>query len=485
MERGTDGDSVFSVPWTTLTGSADTLADSHAALAIKIETDVEQPLRSFASTNREMSQISTIQGNLAALAKDVERAQQKTDKLRGKGEKAEPGKVANANSDLDTAQAAWETQAPYVFESLQSLDETRLNHLRDALTQFQTHEVDLVERDRITAEQCLNVLLNVETGDEIKSFAQRAPHIRPTLRSQRNSIATPSRSLQTPASSAGPSALTPTMSQDDDLYTVPSSTGTDEKQKGRLKGLRRLGTVMGRRRESKTPVGSLPSTSESPERKQRPSPFNSISRFGRSRDNAPTLDSLQETLPRERPRSPLRLGSEIFQASPDAREITTPTPDPRLSNSSRQVNGTSSTAAMAAGATAVAAVPASLAILNGSHQNDLADLAPPRPAEPQAQPAAESQKDSEGFSVPPQNLDPISQAQQDAAAAGEGPAPVLNVAIRDAPIQDESISGESSLADAATKLVCTFRILWKQHAYIIIAGTSNSESPRWHCSRTT
>ena len=460
---GSDCDSVFSVPWTTLTGSADTLADSHAALAIKIETDVEQPLRNFANSNREMSQISTIQGNLAALAKDVERAQQKTDKLRGKGEKAEPGKVANANSDLDTAQAQWETQAPYVYESLQALDETRLNHLRDALTQFQTHEVDLVERDRITAEQCLNVLLNVETGDEIKSFAQRAPQIRPTLRSQRNSIATPSRSMQTPSSSAGPSALTPTMSQDDDgLYTVPSSTGTEDKQKGRLKGLRRLGTVMGRRRESKIPAGGLPPTSESPERKQRPSPFNSLSRFGRSRENAPTLDSLQETSPRERPRSPLRLGSEIFQASPDAREITTPIPDSRLSDSSPQVNGTSSTAAMAAGATAVAAVPASLAILNGSHQSDLADLAPPKPAESQAQAppaAAETEKDSEGYSVPPQNLDPISQAQQDAAAAGEGPPPVLNVAIREAPIQDEGASGEASLADAATKLVCIVRNL--------------------------
>jgi hypothetical protein len=116
---------------------------------------------------------------------------------------------------------------------------------------------------------------------------------------------------------------------------------------------------------------------------------------------------------------------------------------------------------MAAGVTAAAAVPASLAILNGSHQSDLADLAPPKPTDPQeqAQPAAaDAQKDSEGYSVPPQNLDPISQAQQD-AAAGEGPAPALNVAIRDAPIQDEGASGEASLANAATKLVCTVRKL--------------------------
>lgn len=406
-----------------------------------------------------MSQISTVQGNLAALAKDVEKATQKTEKLREKGDKAEPGKVATANSERDTAQQQWETQAPYVFENLQSLDETRLNHLREALTQFQTHEVDQVERDRATAEQCLSVLLGVETGDEIKSFAQRAPQLRPSLpasRLQRNSVATPSRAFQPPAASASPSALLPATSQEDD-YGVPSSGPADEKHKGRLKGLRRLGTVMSRKRESRIPPGALPPTSESPERKQRPSPFSSFSgRMGRSRENAPTLGSLQENSPRERPRSPLRLGSEIFQPSPDARQITTPIPDSTLSEPEPQVNGTSSAApvaAIAAGATAAVAGTATLAMLNGSHQNDLADLVPPKPVEPpiQTPPATtETLKDSEGFSVPPQSLDPISQAQADAAAFGEGSAQPFNVNIKDAPIQNR----EASLADAANKLVC-------------------------------
>lgn len=447
--EGVDNGSVFSVPWTTLTGSADTLADSHTAFATKIEVDVERPLRDFATSNREMTQMSTIQGNLAAMAKDVERAQQKTDKLRGKGDKAEAGKVASANSDLDTAQTQWESQAPYVFENLQALDETRLNHLRDVLTQFQTHEVDQVERDRITAEQCLNVLLNVETADEIKTFALRAVHTKPTIRPQRNSIATPSRSFQG-ASSATPTALTPSISQpDDELSTQASNTLSDDKQKGRMKGgLRRLGTVMGRRRESKQNVGTLPPTAESPERKQRPSPFSSLSgRLGRSSNNAPTLGSLEETSPRRRPSSPLRLGSEIFQSTESRPEAITPTPGARNLEAPPQINGMS---------TAATAVPAALAILNGSHQGDLADLEPPKPAESQReiQPAiTETQKDNEGFSVPPQDLDAISQAQQEAAALGDGGAPQFNVNIRDAPIQ-EGGSSEAALAEVATKLVC-------------------------------
>lgn len=165
--------SIFSVPWNTLSNALETMADSHHAFANNIETDVEKPLRSFASTNREMTAMSTIQGNLASMARDIENAEKKNDRLAAKGKKAQTMNVANATSDLETAQSQWDSQAPYVFEQLQAVDETRLNQLRDVLTQFQTHEVDRVEKDRTLAEQCLNMLLNVETADEIKTFALR------------------------------------------------------------------------------------------------------------------------------------------------------------------------------------------------------------------------------------------------------------------------------------------------------------------------
>lgn len=144
------------------------LAESHSILATKMETDVERPLKDFQSKNREMQGISTIQGNLAAMAKDLDGAQKKAQKLAGG--KSSANKVANATSDVDAANQSWDSQAPYVFEQLQALDESRVNHLRDVLTQFETHEVDLVQRNRITAESCLNALLNVNTADEISTF---------------------------------------------------------------------------------------------------------------------------------------------------------------------------------------------------------------------------------------------------------------------------------------------------------------------------
>lgn len=190
--------SIFQTPWQSIVSSTESLAASHNMLAQKIEADVERPLRDFSTRSREMQSISTVQGNLAAMAREVEVAQKKADKLRDKGGKASAGKVANASSDFESASQQWESQAPFIFERLQALDETRLNHLRDVLTQFQTHEVDQVERNRLTAESCLNVLLNVETADEIKAFAVKTAGGRPGAAPKQKSRTTTGGTLSPP-----------------------------------------------------------------------------------------------------------------------------------------------------------------------------------------------------------------------------------------------------------------------------------------------
>lgn len=439
--------SIFSVPWNTITNSMDTLADSHSSLASKIEVDVEAPLRAFQANNREMQAMTTMQGNLGSMAKDLERAQQKTEKLQNKNERADPGKVANASSDLDHAKQQWESQAPYVFESLQALDETRVNNLRDLLTQLETLEVDQVEKGRVGAEQCLNVLLNVETQDEIKTFAIKTlskPRPTETPRTNRMSVVPGIPSMGGSSSRTGASsgnALAPITSNDDGASQVSASTPESSKKSG-FKGLKRLGTVMSRR-SSKMP-SSLPSTSESPERKGRSLP-GPLARLGRNKDSY-SLEPPQEEASSRRPSSPLRMGSEVMEP-PQLRqesirqEATSPVSSrPPQLDPIPQVNGSRS--------------PTGNAFTNGSHQGDLADLEPPRPLQQDAPTMAaltESQRDSEGFSVPPPNLDPISQAQADAAMAGDRPEPQYNVNIRNAPIQEEG--GEAALANVAGKLV--------------------------------
>lgn len=164
---------IFQLPWQRIIESTESLAQSHESLAQKIEIDAEAPLRQFATKNREMQGLSTTQANLASVAKDFDNAQKKADKLKDKIGRLSSARAANATSTADDAIQQWETQAPYMFEQLQALDEVRVNHLRDVLTQYQTHEVDGIEQNRKPAELCLNALLNIETADEIKTFAAR------------------------------------------------------------------------------------------------------------------------------------------------------------------------------------------------------------------------------------------------------------------------------------------------------------------------
>ena len=192
---------IFQQPWQSIVTSAESLAQSHNILAQKIEADVERPLREYQTKNREMQAMSTIQGNLAAMARELEDAQRKADKLRAKGGKAVANKVSIATTDVDNASQQWDSQAPFVFEQLQALDESRVNHLRDILTQFETHEVDQVERNRVTAEGCLNLLLNVDTTDEISTFVARISGGRPSIPPRQQSRAGPTSALAPPISS--------------------------------------------------------------------------------------------------------------------------------------------------------------------------------------------------------------------------------------------------------------------------------------------
>jgi hypothetical protein len=154
------------MPWQRIVSGTENLAASHETLATKIETDVETPLRSWATRNRAFKDLSTAQLNLHNVAKELSGAQKKA---------AKGGRRADtASSTVEDTSRQWESQAPYVFEQLQVVDEARVNHLRDVLTQFATHEVDAIEKNKVSAESCLGALLNLETADEINTFAARA-----------------------------------------------------------------------------------------------------------------------------------------------------------------------------------------------------------------------------------------------------------------------------------------------------------------------
>lgn len=166
-------------------------------------------MRDYSSTNPELKSMPSVQQSLVNLSKGLESAQKKVGKVRDKGSKGFE-KVSAASSSLEEATQQWNSRAPFVMEQLQAIDENRLNHLRDILTQLQTHELDLAERNRQISEASLNALLNLQTIDEIKTFAAKISKGRePPIRRQESTTHT----IATSAS-AGPLPPPPPIQDD-------------------------------------------------------------------------------------------------------------------------------------------------------------------------------------------------------------------------------------------------------------------------------
>ncbi|KAI4674169.1 hypothetical protein J4E81_006313 [Alternaria sp. BMP 2799] len=421
---------IFATPWQKIVSATESIAASHAHLASRIEADVERPLRDFSANNRDVQGFGNIQGNLSAIAKDIDTAQKKQSKLRDKGSKAKASAVADAVQDIEKAELQWDSQAPYVFEQLQAIDETRLNHLRDVLTQFQTHEVDQVERSRTTAEETLNAMLNIETADEIQTWALRMRSgDAPQPSRKPSNPPTPSRTLAPPAS--GPTSPTAV----DDNRSQKSGSVPEKHSSNPLK---RFGTVLGRRRQSAHPYGRA----QSPDRQSSSNLGSAFSGFGKGKSKKG--DNQGSSLPptAERPISPLRQSQRPSTSQrSDSQSIT------RQASTDVAPNGPTPESTVETDAPAA---------VNGTApvQESIPELKEPLPPPPVTETQPEPEKDAEGFSVPPSALDAITEAEREAGLAqndGNAP-PQFKLDIRNAPIQEEDGDADAATANLVNML---------------------------------
>ncbi|KAM4058853.1 fes/CIP4, and EFC/F-BAR-like domain-containing protein [Hirsutella rhossiliensis] len=261
---------VFQAPWARIIESVERIAHSHHVFAERIEQDVEHPLRAY-QQRRDIQSMYNISSNLGAMAKDLEDAQDKADKLNRKGNKVSAQKVDAATSRLESATQQWESQAPFVFETLQALDESRVNQLRDLLTQYQTNEANQAQRAQDNAVEALAAMLEISTEKEIRDFAQRTTAGRPAALTRSSTRRSPAAGPR-PVSSAGapPSLLpgttnnstlsgpAPTASSQapaDDDVSDHNPLPTEAKPGSKL---RRLGTMLGGRRRQSVHLGFGP-----------------------------------------------------------------------------------------------------------------------------------------------------------------------------------------------------------------------------------
>ncbi|KAI9886047.1 MAG: hypothetical protein M1823_002167 [Watsoniomyces obsoletus] len=419
---------VFTTPWSKIVGATESMSNTHQRLAQRLEADVERPLKEFMSKNREMQSLSTIQGNLSAMAKEVEMATEKTEKLKRKGGKASAAKVAAASSELENANSQWISQAPFVFENLQAADETRTNFVRDVLTQLQTHELDWIEQSRTTAEECLNELLNVEASNEVRAWAARATSGRPRMDRQRSKTMTNSGTLAPPPSSSV--LLDDSASQRSRASAGPVRAETEGRSE-RFGGLRRLGTVMGRRKNSAPSVRT-----SSPEKRDE---FVSLDANTPDVPPLPTMEASNSSIA-----PPLTEMGTASVASTEALNV------PHLAETSsvRPVSSNADTLDLLSGLSPNAP--------NGTSQADLTAprASSPQPSTPTTNFLAPPRVSDEGFSKPGPANDPISQAEQEAASDAGSTVGVnaLKLDIRKTPIQEEDGDVETAMANVASAL---------------------------------
>lgn len=228
--------SVFQAPWDKVIQSIDATAHSHHLFASRVEQDVEAPLRAFNQDN-DMQSMNATSANLTSIARELDDAQKKIDALNKKSGKGSSQKLDGASSKLDAATQQWESQAPFIFESLQALDEQRVNQLRDFLTQYQTHESDQAQRSQTNAADTLAALLEISTELEVASFRERTVAGNP--KQERRALARPPSSNVAPHQSlAPPSAISEDTTSE---HSGPSDNRSDSKHEGKPE---KTGTVL-------------------------------------------------------------------------------------------------------------------------------------------------------------------------------------------------------------------------------------------------
>ncbi|KAK0715545.1 Muniscin C-terminal mu homology domain-containing protein [Lasiosphaeris hirsuta] len=410
---------VFQSPWDKILQSTDAIAASHQLFAQRIEKDVEHSLRGF-QNKKEMQNIQTISANLSTMAKELDTAADKSERLTRKGGKANSQKVDLAASQLESASQQWESQAPFIFETLQALDEQRINHLRDVLTQFETHEVDQATRTQASAEDVLNTMLEINTAQEIQNFSQRTVAGKPKV--ERKPVTRQS-------SIAGGSNLAPpSISGHDDDGVSDHSGHKEGHSESRLRS--RIGTMLGRRRQSihggfgpLSPAKGLGSFS----RNLGSSHGQSLSPRASSHnltDSQNRLSSLVES-PTTTEQREANTGGESAKALHEGTNGVNNGETSRTTNNPNILNGTA---------------------------EDIFDAPPPPGPPPSQQKKEEPTTDADGFTIPVMSSDPITEAQKEAAA--EEADQFFKLSIAKEPIaeedQDAKKAALSNVANALT-----------------------------------
>ncbi|KAG0139321.1 hypothetical protein CROQUDRAFT_101730 [Cronartium quercuum f. sp. fusiforme G11] len=164
--------------------------DAHSKLLTKVQTEVEDGFRNCkVLSHPNWTKVRSLEDNLNITIKNYEDFESKLNKSQAKLDGTTNMKkiqnlqirLSEDQKNLDHAKQLYLDQAPMIYQSYQTFDNTRLINLVETLTKFETLQADHSREKMEIFERSMMNLLNFDCREEMQRFALRNGTINPTL----------------------------------------------------------------------------------------------------------------------------------------------------------------------------------------------------------------------------------------------------------------------------------------------------------------
>ncbi|KAG0199810.1 hypothetical protein BGX28_006983 [Mortierella sp. GBA30] len=141
----------FTAPWEKLSAESTELAALHGQFSLRISNEIERPLRDYARINSEWQNLPLAETNCNRIAKEFDEKQAKVtkytravEKVSGKKAETAEQKLMDYTKQLESTRTAWRLEGPIVLQKYQSVDQSRLEHLKQVITTFEAIQTETV-----------------------------------------------------------------------------------------------------------------------------------------------------------------------------------------------------------------------------------------------------------------------------------------------------------------------------------------------------
>ncbi|KAK3812193.1 MAG: Muniscin C-terminal mu homology domain-containing protein [Benniella sp.] len=141
----------FTAPWEKLNSETVELATLHGQFSMRISNEIERPLRDFARTHSEWQNLPLAEANCNRIAKEFDDKHAKVskytkaiEKVSGKKAEAAEQKLTEYSKNLESAKSAWRLEGPVILQKYQSVDQSRLDHLKQIVSAFEAIQTEIM-----------------------------------------------------------------------------------------------------------------------------------------------------------------------------------------------------------------------------------------------------------------------------------------------------------------------------------------------------